>query len=89
MDLVLLIGSFFVMLFLGVPIAFALCTSSLAYLVLFSRVPVVIVAQQMLKGVDSFTLMAIPFFVIVPFAQNDSASFQDSFKNLFFGILIS
>ena len=64
MDLVLLIGSFFVMLFLGVPIAFALCTSSLAYLVLFSRVPVVIVAQQMLKGVDSFTLMAIPFFVI-------------------------
>ena len=52
------------MLFLGVPIAFALCTSSLAYLVLFSRVPVVIVAQQMLKGVDSFTLMAIPFFVI-------------------------
>ncbi len=64
MDLVVLIGSFFVMLFLGVPIAFALCTSSLAYLVLFSRVPVVIVAQQMLKGVDSFTLMAIPFFVI-------------------------
>ena len=64
MDLVLLIGSFFVMLFLGVPIAFALCTSSLAYLIMFSRVPVVIVAQQMLKGVDSFTLMAIPFFVI-------------------------
>ena len=64
MDLVLLVGSFFVMLFLGIPIAFALCTSSLLYLIMFSRVPLVIVAQQMLKGVDSFTLMAIPFFVI-------------------------
>ena len=52
------------MLFLGIPIAFALCSSALMYLVMFSRVPVVIVAQQMLKGVDSFTLMAVPFFVI-------------------------
>lgn len=65
MDLVLLIGSFFVMLFLGIPIAFALCSSSLLYLIFFqARVPLVVVAQQMLKGVDSFTLMAIPFFVI-------------------------
>ena len=65
MDLVLLVGSFFVMLFLGIPIAFALCSSSLLYLIFFqTRVPLVVVAQQMLKGVDSFTLMAIPFFVI-------------------------
>lgn len=64
MDLLLLLGSFFVMLFLGIPIAFALCMSAMLYLVAFSSVPLVIIAQQMLKGVDSFTLMAIPFFVI-------------------------
>lgn len=65
MDLVILIGSFFVMLFLGIPIAFALCVSSLLYLVLYCpTIPLIIVAQQMLKGVDSFTLLAIPFFVI-------------------------
>lgn len=64
MDLVVLIGSFFVMLFLGIPIAFALCLCSVLYLALYSSVPLIIVGQQMLKGVDSFTLMAIPFFVI-------------------------
>ena len=31
---------------------------------LFMDVPMIIIGQQMLKGVDSFTLMAIPFFVI-------------------------
>lgn len=65
MDLVILVGSFFVMLFLGIPIAFALCVSSLLYLVLYCpTIPLIIVSQQMLKGVDSFTLLAIPFFVI-------------------------
>lgn len=64
MDLVVLVGAFFLLLFLGIPIAFALCISALAYLVLYSQVPLIIIAQQMLKGVDSFTLMAIPFFVI-------------------------
>lgn len=64
MDLVILIGSFFVMLFLGIPIAFTLCLSSILYLVLYTNIPLIIVAQQLLKGVDSFTLLAIPFFVI-------------------------
>jgi len=53
------------MLFAGVPIAFALCISSVLYLVLYCPgIPLIIMAQQMLKGVDSFTLLAIPFFVI-------------------------
>ena len=64
MDLFVLILSFFVMLFLGIPIAFALCLSSLLYMVLYSSVPLIIIGQQMLKGVDSFTLLAIPFFII-------------------------
>lgn len=65
MNLVLLIGSFFVMLFLGIPVAFALCISSLLYLIIYCpTIPLIVVAQQMLKGVDSFTLLAIPFFVI-------------------------
>lgn len=65
MNLVVLIGSFFVLLFGGVPIAFALCACSILYLVLYCPgIPLIIVAQQMLKGVDSFTLLAIPFFVI-------------------------
>ena len=64
MDLAVLIGSFFVLLFLGIPIAIALCASAMLYLALYTEIPLIIVGQQMLKGVDSFTLMAIPFFVI-------------------------
>lgn len=64
MDMGVLMGTFFILLFLGVPIAFSLCLSALFYMLLFMNVPIVIIGQQMLKGVDSFTLMAIPFFVI-------------------------
>lgn len=64
MDILVLVLLFFVTLFLGIPIAYCLCLSSIVYIVLYSNIPVLIVAQQMLKGVDSFTLLAIPFFVI-------------------------
>lgn len=64
MDIAVLMISFFAMLFLGIPIAYSLCVSSILYIVLYSHTPLLIVAQQMLKGVDSFTLLAVPFFVI-------------------------
>ena len=50
MNLVVLVASFFIMLFLGIPIAFALCLSSLLYMILYSSVPLIIIGQQMLKG---------------------------------------
>ena len=50
MDLVILVGSFFVMLFAGFPIAFALLLSALLYMVMFSSgVPLIIIAQQLLR----------------------------------------
>lgn len=53
------------MLFLGLPIALCLGASSLMYIYLFMpRISPLIVAQQMLAGVDKFTLMAVPFFVM-------------------------
>lgn len=64
MDLAVLIIAFFVLLFLGIPIAIALCASAILYLALYTEIPFIIIGQQMLKGVDSFTLMAIPFLVI-------------------------
>ena len=60
----LIVIVFFVLMFLGVPVAFSLCLSALLYMVLFVDVPPIIIVQQMLSGVDKFTLMAIPFFVI-------------------------
>lgn len=64
MEMSLVMAVFFALLFLGVPIAYGLIASSMLYIVAFSKVPMLIVAQQILKGVDSFTLLAVPFFII-------------------------
>jgi C4-dicarboxylate transporter, DctM subunit len=55
---------FLFLLLFGAPIVFALGVSSLAILTLVMNVPVAIVAQRLYAGLDSFTIMAIPFFVI-------------------------
>lgn len=64
MEMMLIMGLFFILLFLGIPIAYGLISCSMLYIILFSNVPLTIVAQQVLKGVDSFTLLAVPFFII-------------------------
>lgn len=59
----LLLGSFGILLLLQVPITFTLAISAVvtaAYLGL----PLMVVVQQMVQGVRSFSLLAIPFFII-------------------------
>lgn len=48
----------------GVPIAFSIAISGTAYLLFESTVPVLVAAQRMVVGVDSFTLLAIPLFLL-------------------------
>ncbi|MDR1317235.1 MAG: TRAP transporter large permease [Spirochaetales bacterium] len=60
----LIIVIFFLLMFLGIPIAFSLCLAALFYMTVFVDIPSIIIAQQILSGVDKFTLMAIPFFVV-------------------------
>ncbi len=55
---------FLFLLLFGAPIVFALGVSSLVILTMVMDVPVAIVAQRLYAGLDSFTIMAIPFFVI-------------------------
>jgi len=61
-----LFGSFAVLMAMGVPIAFAIGTAATLTFLLFMNVEqsVFIVAQQMASGLDSFTLLAIPFFIL-------------------------
>lgn len=54
---------FLLLLVCGAPIVFALGVSSVSILTLVMDVPVAIVAQRMYAGLDSFMIMAIPFFV--------------------------
>jgi tripartite ATP-independent transporter DctM subunit len=59
----LLVSSFFVMLVCRFPIAFAIGLSSLLT-TLYLGLPLMQIAQLMVKGVNVFTLMAVPFFII-------------------------
>ncbi len=59
----LLLGSFIVLLLIRVPISFSLIFSSLITAT-YLKIPLMAVVQQMVQGVRSFSLLAIPFFII-------------------------
>src|SRR5512142_341042 len=59
-----LFGSFFLLLFLNFPIAAALGISSVLTLVAFDLAPLQLVPQQLLSATDSWTLLAVPFFIL-------------------------
>ena len=63
MMLLLLFGSFFLLLALGVPILFSMGMSAGIYYVV-SGYPLMQFVQKTIGGVDSFTLLAIPFFLL-------------------------
>jgi TRAP-type C4-dicarboxylate transport system permease small subunit len=60
----MLIG-FFITLFGGLPIGFALALAALIFIWVEGTLPGVIFAQQMARGIDNFVLLAIPFFILV------------------------
>ncbi|MGC3873482.1 TRAP transporter large permease [Halomonas sp. GXIMD04776] len=49
---------------LGVPIAISIVLASIIGIEFFSRLPLLLVPQQMFVGIDNFPLMAIPFFIL-------------------------
>jgi tripartite ATP-independent transporter DctM subunit len=55
--------SFTVLLILRFPVALVLALSSLATLG-YLQMPIVVVAQQTLQGINAFSLLAIPFFIM-------------------------
>lgn len=66
LEVAILIVSFLVFLSLGVPVAWTLGLTALVTLLttMDSLVAVGTVAQRMATGLDSFTLLAIPFFIL-------------------------
>ncbi|MFR2410339.1 MAG: TRAP transporter large permease subunit [[Clostridium] symbiosum] len=60
---VILFALFFIFLFMGLPVGFALGVSSLAAIG-HAGYPITVLAQRMFTAVDSFPLMAIPLFML-------------------------
>jgi len=64
--IIVLFGSFFLFLGIGVPISFAIGVASLLTILL--QLPfdaaIAVISQKMASGLDSFALLAIPFFIL-------------------------
>ncbi|WP_040847689.1 TRAP transporter large permease [Treponema lecithinolyticum] len=59
----ILIGSFLTLLILRVPITFTLFASSVVTAV-YLKIPLMSIVQRMVSGVNSSSLLAIPFFIL-------------------------
>jgi tripartite ATP-independent transporter DctM subunit len=61
---VILLISVCVFLAIGMPVAFALGLSTVTALVLGANFPLIVVLKETFTGMDSFPLMAVPFFIL-------------------------
>ena len=62
--LTILFGAFLLLLFIGVPVAYAMSISAVFTLFFDPALPGIIIPQKMFSAMDSFPLMAIPFFML-------------------------
>jgi tripartite ATP-independent transporter DctM subunit len=88
MDAFVLIGSFVLLMLLGVPIAFSLGLAALAGAI-YIEIPLDAVMIQIASGVNKFSLLAIPFFVLAGaiMAEGGMARRLVAFANVLVGFV--
>src|SRR5437660_6570404 len=58
-----LLGGFLALMVSGLPVAMAMATASLVYVMVTGNIPDFVVIHRMYGGIDSFPLLAVPFFI--------------------------
>lgn len=66
-----LVGGFVGLMAVGVPLALVILGAGILYVYYVTDVPMTIVAQRLFVGMDDFTLMAIPLFVLAGYLMNE------------------
>lgn len=64
MNILILFAIFFFLMLLSVPIGISLGTATVVTMILTSAIDPVMIGQKAFTGLDSFTLLAIPFFML-------------------------
>ncbi len=64
MQVLILFAVLFIFIFLGVPVGFAIGGATMIAMYYFTDIDMVISAQYCYAGIDSFTVLAIPFFML-------------------------
>ncbi len=82
-----LFGLFFVLLLLELPVAFAIGVSSSVAVFFSERLPPTFIVSKIFAGLDSFPLMAIPFYVLAGNLMSEGGLTQKivSFANALVG----
>jgi TRAP-type C4-dicarboxylate transport system permease large subunit len=56
----------------GIPVAIAMAGASLVYIVVAGNLPAMTVVHRMIGGIDSFPLLAVPFFILAGNLMNNA-----------------
>src|SRR6188472_1104715 len=56
----------------GLPVAIAMAGASLVYVLLTGNLPPFVVIHRMVSGIDSFPLLAVPFFILAGNLMNNA-----------------
>lgn len=87
----ILIGTFFLLLALSVPVSISLIVSSVltTACVMDLDLATFVASQKMITGVDSFSLIAVPFFILCGVLMNSGGIAQKliNFAKLFVGFI--
>src|SRR5207237_8304227 len=67
-----LLVSFLAFMATGVPVAIAMAGSVLIYILLTGDTPAFVVIHRMVSGIDSFPLLAVPFFILAGNLMNNA-----------------
>ncbi len=77
---ILTFGIMFALFALRVPVAFSLGLASVAYMLIGGDASCFVIPQRMMNSLDSFPLMAIPFFVLAGQLMNSSGATEHIFS---------
>src|SRR5919199_945700 len=67
-----LLGGFLALMMSGLPVAMAMAVASLVYVMYSGTIPDYVVIHRMYGGVDSFPLLAVPFFILAGNLMNNA-----------------
>ncbi|HVR55115.1 MAG TPA: TRAP transporter large permease [Pseudorhodoferax sp.] len=56
----------------GIPVAIAMAGASLVYILISGNLPPFVVVHRMVSGIDSFPLLAVPFFILAGNLMNNA-----------------
>lgn len=85
----IVVAAFAILLLLGIPISMVVLSASAAGLMAYTTMPLQAVIQQMFSGLNNYTLLAIPFFIIsgTIASRGNTSEYLARVMNLIFGRL--